>query len=87
MAKKLRVGIIGSGNIADPYTRNLLTYPEVIELVGYADLDPERDIGCGITHPVQTFDQPRMPKAQFAADCQNRSPSGRHGDLMSGSLP
>ncbi len=42
MANRLRVGIIGSGNIADPYTRDLITYPEVIELVGYADLDPAR---------------------------------------------
>ncbi|HSJ53072.1 MAG TPA: Gfo/Idh/MocA family oxidoreductase, partial [Anaerolineae bacterium] len=37
----LRVGIIGCGNVAGPYARDLVTHPE-IELVGMADLLPER---------------------------------------------
>jgi predicted dehydrogenase len=39
--QKIRVGIIGCGNIAEPYSRDLVLYPE-IELVGAADLDPAR---------------------------------------------
>jgi len=35
---KLRIAIVGCGNIAGPYARNLATYPQ-LELAGYTDLD------------------------------------------------
>ena len=39
--QKIRVGIVGCGNIAEPYARDLILYPH-IELVGAADLDVAR---------------------------------------------
>ncbi len=39
--KKLRIGIIGCGNIAGPYAKDLATYP-YIELAGVGDIDPAR---------------------------------------------
>jgi predicted dehydrogenase len=38
---KLRVAVVGCGNIAEPYTRNLVTFPQV-EVLGYTDLDLTR---------------------------------------------
>lgn len=37
----LRIAIVGCGNIAEPYARNLVTFPQ-LELVGYSDLDLAR---------------------------------------------
>jgi predicted dehydrogenase len=37
----LRIAIIGCGNIAEPYARNLATFPQ-LRLVGYTDLDLTR---------------------------------------------
>jgi predicted dehydrogenase len=51
MNQTLRVGLVGCGNIAGPYARDLVTHPE-IELAGVADLLPERagalaaQVGC-----------------------------------------
>jgi predicted dehydrogenase len=42
ITQPLRVGLIGCGNIAVPYARDLVTYPDRLALVGYADLDPAR---------------------------------------------
>jgi predicted dehydrogenase len=39
--KKIGVAIVGCGNIAGPYLRDLVTYPE-IEITGVTDLDMER---------------------------------------------
>jgi predicted dehydrogenase len=41
MNDKLRVAIVGCGNIAGPYARNIVTFPE-LELVGMTDLDLSR---------------------------------------------
>jgi predicted dehydrogenase len=38
---RLRIAIVGCGNIAEPYARNLVTFPQ-LELLGYADLEPAR---------------------------------------------
>ncbi len=38
---KIGIGIIGCGNIAGPYARDLITYPH-IELIGATDIDPPR---------------------------------------------
>jgi predicted dehydrogenase len=38
---KVRVGMIGCGNIADPYAQDLKSYPQ-IELVGVADIEASR---------------------------------------------
>ncbi len=39
--RKIRVAIVGCGNIADRYAERILTYP-TCELVGFSDLDPAR---------------------------------------------
>jgi predicted dehydrogenase len=39
---KMRVGIIGTGDIARPYITHLVNYPEDIDVVGVVDLDQER---------------------------------------------
>ncbi|HNC24363.1 MAG TPA: Gfo/Idh/MocA family oxidoreductase [Opitutaceae bacterium] len=39
--QKIRVAIVGCGNIADRYAERILTYP-TCELVGFSDLDPAR---------------------------------------------
>lgn len=50
---RLRVGIVGCGNIAGPYAQTLVTYPET-ELVGVTDLDLARaealaeKVGCRV---------------------------------------
>jgi predicted dehydrogenase len=41
MSQKLRVAIVGCGNISEPYARTLQSYPQ-LELVGATDLVPER---------------------------------------------
>jgi predicted dehydrogenase len=41
MDNTTRVAIVGCGNIAEPYARNLVTFPQ-IELLGYTDLDASR---------------------------------------------
>ena len=40
--RNLRVGIIGSGNIANPHARGWNTYPDRAEIVAFADLDTTR---------------------------------------------
>jgi predicted dehydrogenase len=37
----LRIVIVGCGNIAEPYAKNLVGFPQ-LELIGYSDLDPAR---------------------------------------------
>src|SRR5688572_6159632 len=39
---KMRVGLIGTGDIARPYITDLVNYPDDIEIVGVTDLDSER---------------------------------------------
>jgi predicted dehydrogenase len=39
---KIRVGLIGTGDIARPYITDLVKYPDDIEVVGVTDLDTER---------------------------------------------
>lgn len=39
--EKIGVAIVGCGNIANPYAKNIATYPE-INFVGCADIDPAR---------------------------------------------
>jgi PAS domain S-box-containing protein len=52
-----------------------------------SDLDAERHIRSGPAHPVQPFQEQRMPQAEFAPDRQNGSPTQRHRDLMTRPLP
>jgi predicted dehydrogenase len=39
---KMRVGLIGTGDIARPYITDLVNYPDDIEVLGVTDLDTER---------------------------------------------
>lgn len=54
-AGKTGVAIVGCGNIAAPYARNLAEYPE-IELVGAADLDRSRAETLTREHGGKVFD-------------------------------
>jgi predicted dehydrogenase len=40
--RNLRVGILGSGNIAAHHARGWATYPDRVEIVGFADIDTTR---------------------------------------------
>lgn len=52
--KKLRIVIVGCGNIAGPYARNLATYPQ-LELAGYTDLDLSRAAALAQQHGGRVF--------------------------------
>jgi predicted dehydrogenase len=39
--RRMKVGIVGCGNIAGPYARDIATKP-TLELVAFTDLDPAR---------------------------------------------
>lgn len=41
LSTKLRIGIVGCGNISEPYARNLVKFPQ-LELAGMTDLDLSR---------------------------------------------
>ena len=47
--KPLGIGIVGTGNIAGGYAKDILTHPE-IRLAGATDLDPERAAAFGLEH-------------------------------------
>jgi predicted dehydrogenase len=51
---KLRIAIIGCGNIAGPYARNLATYPQ-LDLVGFTDLDLSRAEALAEKHGGRAF--------------------------------
>src|SRR5713101_7982639 len=48
------IGIIGAGNIAGPYAKDLSTYPE-LELVGVTDLLPERAEQLAAQHDCRAY--------------------------------
>ena len=52
--KKLGVAIVGCGNIAGPYLRDLVTYPE-IEITGVTDLDLERAEALAAPYGLHIF--------------------------------
>ncbi|HMQ35505.1 MAG TPA: Gfo/Idh/MocA family oxidoreductase, partial [Chloroflexaceae bacterium] len=54
MDSRMRVAIVGCGNIAEPYARNLVTFPQV-ELVGYSDLVPERAEALAAKHGGRVY--------------------------------
>ena len=39
---KLKIGVVGCGNIAGPYARSFGVYPDVLQLVAAADALPGR---------------------------------------------
>jgi predicted dehydrogenase len=45
----MKVGIVGCGNIAGPYARDIATKP-TLELVAFTDLDPARAKALARTH-------------------------------------
>lgn len=51
---RLRIAIVGCGNIAGPYARNLATYPQ-LDLVGYSDLDLSRAAALAEKHGGRVF--------------------------------
>jgi predicted dehydrogenase len=48
-AHPLRVGIVGCGNIAGPYARDIATKPD-LKLVAFTDLDPSRAQALAVEH-------------------------------------
>jgi predicted dehydrogenase len=53
-ATRLKVGIVGCGNIAGPYAADLQTYPE-IELTGVTDMDAQRAQEFGEKHNTRVY--------------------------------
>lgn len=51
---RLRIAIVGCGNIAEPYARNLVTFPQ-LELVGYTDLDSARPEALAAKYGGQVY--------------------------------
>ena len=54
MNDKLKIAIVGCGNIAEPYARNLVTFPQ-LELVGMTDLDLPRAEALSAKHGGQVY--------------------------------
>jgi predicted dehydrogenase len=52
---KLHIAIVGCGNIAGPYARNLVTFPQ-LDLVGYTDLDLSRAAALAEQYGGRVFD-------------------------------
>src|SRR5258706_15675945 len=55
--EKIRVGILGCGNIAKPYADDLMTYPQ-IDLVGVADLEQQRAQDLAAKHNITAYSEP-----------------------------
>lgn len=55
MSGVMRLGIIGTGNIAGPYAEDFKKYSEV-ELVGAADIDPERAKAFAEKHGIHAYE-------------------------------
>ena len=53
--KKLRIGVVGCGNIAGPYAKTLQPY-EQIELVGAADQEPQRARDFAATYGGKAYE-------------------------------
>ena len=53
--EKLRIGVVGCGNIAGPYAKTLQPYEE-IELVGASDVDPQRARDFAATYGGQAYE-------------------------------
>jgi predicted dehydrogenase len=51
---RLRIAIVGCGNIAEPYARNLVTFPQ-LELLGMTDLDLSRAEALATKYEVQVY--------------------------------
>lgn len=51
---RLRIAIVGCGNIAGPYARNLASYPQ-LDLVGFTDLDLSRAAALAELHGGQAY--------------------------------
>jgi len=60
--RKLGVGVIGCGNIAQPYMQTLTTYPQ-IQVIGVADKEHSRAKELAAKYNVKTY---RSPKALLA---------------------
>jgi predicted dehydrogenase len=54
MPERVRVGIVGCGNIAGPYAANLVTYPET-ELVGVTDVDAAKAEALAQKHGCRAY--------------------------------
>lgn len=51
----MKLAIVGCGNIAGPYAKDLITYPE-IRLVGAFDLNPTQAAAFGAAHGVKIYE-------------------------------
>lgn len=54
MNQHIGVAIAGCGNIAGPYAADMPNYPE-LELIGAADLDPERAAALAAQHGIRAY--------------------------------
>src|SRR5688500_698350 len=59
-ANKLKIGLIGCGNIAPAYVRGCGLFPDVIELVACADLDDARAQQFAEKHGLQASTVPDL---------------------------
>ena len=64
----MRVGVVGCGNIAGPYAEAMKAYPQ-LELVGAADLDPERARAYGEKHGCRAYGSLDELLADEGVDC------------------
>ena len=65
--ERMRVAIIGCGNIAGPYARSLITFPH-LELVGTADIEPARAEKLAAEHGVRAYPTVEAALADPALD-------------------
>jgi predicted dehydrogenase len=64
---RLRVAVVGCGNIAGPYAKTMLPF-EQIELVGAADVDPQRAQDFVETHGGTAYPSPEALLADESVD-------------------
>jgi hypothetical protein len=57
------------------------------QALGYADLRAQREVRHRLPHPQHPFEQPGIPQAEFAAECQHRAVTRRHGNLLPRTFP
>ena len=75
----LGIGIVGTGNIAGGYARDIPTHPS-IRLVAATDLDPERAAAFGAAHGCRIHALARRP-ARRSRGRHRRQPHGAHRPL------
>ena len=88
MAERLRVAIVGSGNIGTDLLEKAAR-SESIEVVGMAGIDPEsaglaRAAAAGITTPTKGLDRPleRVPEVELAYDATSAYAHAEHAEIL-----